>query len=163
MEDAAAFFGHSQRVGFFGKQDQIRNAFNAQLTSSLTGMNQQQFMQMQEQGAAFGTAVGGSRRLGAQAVTNISQRLGLAVQGDQRLLETIQNVTGQVGDQGIADASGMLANLGFRVAGSAPGRFMLAGFTKFNSDGSLGLDEEIMARHRRGELSMDDIRARGQR
>jgi len=161
MEEATQFFAHSQRVGFFGRKDQLVNAMNTRVTQSMTGMTQEQVMAMQEQGAAFGTAIGGSRRLGAQAVTNIAQRLGAAVRGNVGLQETIANITGKVGEEGIGDAAGMLANFGMRVAGSGPGRFMLAGMMKVGPNGEVGIDEDLMRQHLAGNLSMDDIRQRG--
>jgi hypothetical protein len=163
MEDAAQFFGHSQRVGFFGKQDQLKNALNAQVTQSVTGMNQQQFMQMQEQGAAFGTAIGGSRALGARGRTEIANRLGLTAQNNQGFMETLQNMTGKVGEEAIAEAAGQYQMAGQRVAGTALGRYMIAGFTKFGPNGEASIDSELMARQQRGEISMDQIYAMGQR
>lgn len=163
MEDAAQFFGHSQRVGFFGKQDQLKNALNAQVTMSVTGMSQQQFQQMQERGAAFGTAVGGSRALGAKGIENIANRLGMTAMNNQGFMNTLQNMTGKVGEEAIMDAAGQYQMMGQKIAGSSLGRYMIAGFTKFGEDGSASLDEELMARQQRGEVSMDQIYAMGQR
>jgi hypothetical protein len=163
MEDAAQFFGHSQRVGFFGKQDQLKNALNAQVTQSVTGMNQQQFMEMQEKGANFGTAIGGSRALGASGRTAIADRLGFTAQNNQGFMETLQNMTGLTGADAIKEAAGQYQMAGQKVAGTALGRYMIAGFTKFGPNGEASIDSELMARQQRGEISMDQVYAMGQR
>jgi hypothetical protein len=162
MEDAAQFFQHSRSVGFFGRGDQLKNAMNAQLTMSVTGMSRDQVMAMQQQGASWGSAIGGSRGLGATAVTNIAQRIGLAQMGNQQLQETIANITGLTGEEGTGAAAGMMANLGMRIAGTGPGRFMLAGFMK-NGPGGPSIDAEMVEKLKRGEISMDEIRQRGSR
>lgn len=161
MEEATEFFAHSRRVGFLGGREALQNAMNARITMGVTGMNQQQFMNMQEQGAAMGTAIGGYRGLGATAVTNIAQRIGLTQVRNPGLMETIANITGRSDEQGIADASTMIANLGLRVAGTGPGRFMLAGLMKVGPNGEATLDDAAMDQYLRGGTTMGDLRRRG--
>lgn len=163
LEEAGEFFAHSRSVGFFGRQAQIQNAMNAKVTGSLTGMDTQQFMAMQQQGAAFGTAVGGSRALGTMGVTAISNRIGAAIIGNSGLQQTIENITGQTGAAAVGSAAGMMLNLGQRVAGTGPGRFLMAGFMRFDENGQIQLDQDLLERQQRGELGMNDIRSRGMR
>lgn len=163
MEDATEFFSHSRRVGFFGKQDMARNAMNAQVTMSITGMDRSTQMKMQEQAAAAGTAIGGSRSLAVKGTDAIAQRLGIQVRDNPALQSTIQNITGQDGPEGIAALSGMMLNAGQRISGTAAGRFMMAGFMKMGENGEVEIDEKLMESHRRGEVSMDRVRGMGMR
>jgi hypothetical protein len=163
MEDATEFFAHSRRVGFLGRTDQIRNTMNAQVTMSATGMDRATLMKMQEQAASAGTAIGGSRALAVEGVNAIGTRLGLQVRGNPGLQSTIQNITGMGGEEGIAAMSGMLLNAGQRISGTSAGRFMMAGFMKVGENGEVDLDEKLMERHRRGEISMDQVRQMGMR
>lgn len=161
MADATDFFAHSRRVGFLGGNAQMQNAMNAQVTMATTGMDRNQFMQMQMQGAAQGTAIGGSRMLGAKAVSDISSRLGMQLRDNPALQATIQNITGLEGAEGVAAAAGMMANVGQRLSATGPGRFMMAGMMKMDENGNIGLDEGLMERQRRGDLSMSEIRQLG--
>lgn len=143
MEEAGEFFVHSRRVGFLGRQAQLQNVMNAQVTMSATGMNRQQEMAMSETAAAFGTAIGGNRRLSVVAAQRLASNIGLATRSDPRLLETITNMTGKE-DPGAAaaDASVQLMNRGINVMGTGPGRYLLAGLSKFNEDGTVDIDED---------------------
>lgn len=161
MEEAAEFFAHSRRVGFFGRDAQLQNALNARVTGSLTGQNTQQFMAMQQQGASFGSAVGGSRALGTQGVTAIAGRLGAAIQGNAGLQQVIENITGQSGSDAVGAAAGMLQQAGQRIAGTGPGRFLMAGFMRIGENGEVEIDPEMMARQQQGGLGMGEIRRRG--
>lgn len=163
LEEAADFFAHSRRVGFFGREAQVQNAMNARVTGSLTGMDTNQVMAMQGQGAAFGTAVGGSRALGTLGVTAIANRIGAAVIGNPGLQQTLENITGMTGAEAVGGAAGMMQNLGQRIAGTGPGRFIMAGFMKVDANGEVSLDRDLMQRQQRGEVGMGEIRARGMR
>lgn len=161
MADATEFFAHSRRVGFFGAGAAAQNALNAQVSMSATGMDRATHMQMQEQAASAATAIGGSRALGAAGVNAISTRLGLQVSNNPELQATIQNITGLSGPEGLAAMSNRIMNTGQRMAGTAIGRFQMAGAMKIGAGGKVGIDADLMEQFRNGEISMDEIRQRG--
>ena len=163
MADATEFFAHSRRVGFFGSGAAAQNALNAQVTMSATGMDRSTHMQMQEQAASAATAMGGSRLLGVAGADKVATRLGLQVTSNPELQATIQNITGLSGPEGLAAMSNRIMNTGQRMAGTAIGRFQMAGAMKVGANGRVGIDADLMESFRNGEISMDEIRQRGSR
>jgi hypothetical protein len=166
MEEASEFFAQSRSAGFFGKTAQVRNVLNAQLTGGLTGMSTGQVLGMQQAGANMATSMGARRSLGATAVTNIAQQIGMAQQGGRLAEGLIEDVTGGVGGaDGVQIASQKMAGMMAQMfQGSSAGRFMLAGMVKFDERGrAIGVDEEKARRLREGSVSMDELRGAGMR
>jgi hypothetical protein len=162
MEDAADFFSHSRSVGFLGRQSQLQNVMNAQFTSGVTGMSTGQVMSMQQAGAGLAQSMGAKRSLGAKAVTNIAQSLGLAQQQGLLADGALEDVTGMQGPEAIQAASqrfaGVLANV---AQSSAPGRLSMAGLVKFDAKGkAIGIDEDLARQYREGSISISDLKKR---
>lgn len=152
MEEAGAFFQHSARVGFFGRTDQLRNAVQAQVVTGTTGMTQEQFMQLQQSAAGLGSAMGIGRRTMAQAAGNISTTLGLAQQGGLLRQGLLEDITGKVGPEAVADASMQMATLGMRLASSGLGRYEMLGAMTMGPDGRPHIDSGVVRRMSRTEL-----------
>lgn len=162
MEEAADFFAHSRGVGFLGRQAQMQNVLNAQFTSGVTGMNMGQVMGLQQAGAGVAQQFGASRRLGATAVTNIAQQLGVAQQQGRIKEGQLEDVTGLQGPEAIQALSTRFAGAMAGMAQStAPGRLSIAGMVKFDESGkAVGIDEEIAKRYREGNIGVDELRRR---
>jgi hypothetical protein len=164
MEEAADFFAQSRTAGYFGKTAQVKNVLNAQFTGALTGMSTGQVMAMQQQGADMASQFGARRSLGATAVTNVAQQIGLAQQSGQISEGLIEDVTGGVGGaEGVQAASQKMVGLTMQLAkNSSAGRFLMAGMVKFDKNGrALGVDEEKARRLRDGTIDMNELRRAG--
>lgn len=164
MEEATKFFEHSRSVGFLGRKDQLKNTINSQFTASLTGMSMGQVSGLQQAGAGMALSMGARRDLGVTAVTNMAQSLGAAQQEGRIGAGALENITGLQGEDAVSAAAqrftGMMAQTGM---GTAAGRFIMYGASKLDDNGRAVLDEEIMARVKRGDISMDELRSRGMR
>ena len=163
MEEAGQFFQHSARVGFFGRSDQLRNAVQAQVVTGTTGMTQQQFMQLQQGMADFGTATGAGRATMARAAGNIATNIGLAQQSGVIRQGQLEDLTGKVGGEAVADASMRMANLSTRLAASGLGRFEMLGAMVMGPDGKPHIDRNALQRHSMTELRQRGMRASGNR
>lgn len=162
MEEAEQFFAHSRSLGFMGRNAQLKNTMNAQLTSGLTGMSASQVMQLQQGGAGMAQQFGARRSLGVQAVTNIAQRIGLAQREGTLDEGLIENVTGLSGAEGVQAASQKMAGFLMQMSQTAPGRAIMAGAVKFDERGrAVGLDENIIKRLNEGRMSLDELKSRG--
>lgn len=162
MEEAEQFFAHSRSMGFTGRSGQLRNTLNAQVTSGLTGMNMGQVMGLQQAGAGMAMQFGARRSLGANAVTNIAQRIGLAQREGGIEDGLIENVTGMSGAEGVQAASQKMAGFLMQMSQTAPGRAIMAGAVKFDDRGrAIGLDTDIIKKLNEGRMSLDELKRRG--
>lgn len=162
LEDAEQFFSHSRSVGFFGKNDQVKNALNAQLTSGLSGMSSGQFMALQQSGANMAMAMGGNRNAGARAAGNIAQNLALAQNAGLIREGAIENETGELGPDAIKSMANKLTGLSLQLGNTSGGRLMMAGLSKFDSSGKFsGLDQDLLRRFNAGGVSMNELRRKG--
>lgn len=159
MEEAAKFFEHSRSMGFTTRQGQITNMLNAQLTSGLTGMNMGQVMQMQAGGAQQAMGIGASRRLGAEGVTNIANRIAMARDSGVISNELLTDVTGMEGPEAEGAAAqkfyGILQNLSSSPAGKA----MMLGMMKRDASGKVVLDQDLL----QSGPGLDELKRRGGR
>ena len=162
MEEAAEFFAHSRSVGFLGRQAQMQNVMNAQFTSGVTGMSMSSVMQMQQTGANMAQQFGARRSLGASAVTNNAQMLGLAQQTGRIKDGALEDITGLQGDEAVRATAERMTGIVANIARStAVGRLSVAGMTKFDAQGkAIGMDEELVKRYREGSLSKDELQRR---
>ena len=164
MEEASEFFAHSRSVGFLGKSDQLKNALNARYSEATTGMSSGQFMQMQRAGADMGTSMGIGRGRSTKAVTNIAQTLHAGLESGQISEEVLSNLTGLEGPEAIRASAEQLTGLTAQLAKStAPGRLSMFGLAKFGEGGKyLGIDEDMAAKYKRGEIGRQDLMKRVQ-
>jgi hypothetical protein len=161
MEEAADFFAHSRGVGFLGRQAQLQNVLSAQFTAGVTGMTTGQVMGMQAGGAGLATAMGARRSLGATAVTNIAQGLGMAQQTGRLQAGLLEDITGMQGPDAVQAASQQLTEVMMRIGQSPAGRLVMAGMVKFDETGkAIGLDESMVKRLQTGQLSMTELKQR---
>lgn len=159
MEEAADFFSASRQNGFLGRQAQVQNTLNAQFTAGSTGMSTGQVMQMQAGGAGLAQSLGARRSLGATAVTNIAQSLGMAQQSGSLQEGILEDMTGQQGPEAVQAASQRMAEVMSHVAQGPVGRLAMAGMVKFDESGkAVGLDEEKVKKFQRGELGVSELK-----
>jgi hypothetical protein len=162
MEDASEFFAHSRSVGFIGKQAQVQNMMNVQFTSALTGMTQGEVLGMQQGGAQISRQFGAKGRLGAEAVSNIAQKIQYGIERGTVNDELLNDVTGGVGGEkgvGIA-AQRMYANL-LSMSESPVSRLLLAGSLRRKEGGGFEVDKDIVGRINSRSISVDELRSRG--
>jgi hypothetical protein len=162
MEEASEFFAQSRGAGFVGKQAQLKNVMNAQLTSGLTGMSVGQVMSMQQGGANMATQVGARRSQGANAVTNMAQTIGMA-QREGRLSDgMLEDMTGLQGPEAIQAASQRYTEAMYNFSQRSPvGTAMMLGLAKFDESGKvLGLDDDRVKQFQQGSLSINDLKNR---
>ena len=165
MEEAAEFFAHSRSVGFLGKQAQLANVLNSQYTSGMSGMSMQQTMGLQQAGAAAFRQQGISGRIGAQAYTNWAQQLSFAQQNGMIGEGALEDMTGLQGPEAVAAAAQRFGNAAYEMTqNSAAGRLLTYGMMSFDSSGkATGVDKELLARFKRGEVSYHELKSRAGR
>ncbi len=158
MEEAEQFFSASRGAGFYGRSAQLKNVMSAQFTSGVTGASIGQVAGLQQAGADMAMASGARRGLGATAVTNMAQSIGLA-QASGKLREgAVEDVTGLQGPEAqMALAQKMYGGM-MNFGKTAAGRLAMAGMMKFEGDRAVGVDEEKVKAFQRGELSVDDLK-----
>lgn len=162
MEEAEQFFAHSRSVGFLGKQGQLRNALSAQLTAGMTGMSNGQVMALQSAGAGMATQVGARRSLGASAVTNMAQTIGLAQRTGRIQEGMLEDMTGLQGGDAVQAAAQRMTEAMYNFSQRSPvGRLMMAGLAKFDDNGkAVGLDEKLVRQLQNGSISIEDLKRR---
>jgi hypothetical protein len=163
MEEAEQFFTQSRSAGFYGRGAQLKNIMAAQFTSGVTGATVGQVVALQQAGADMAMQIGARRGLGATAVTNIAQNIGLA-QREGRLREgAVEDVTGLQGPEAqLALAQRMFQGM-VRFGQTAPGRLLMAGMMKYEGGRAVGVDEELARRFSQGLISVDELKARASR
>jgi hypothetical protein len=164
MDQASEFFSQSRSVGFYGRQATIQNVLQAQFTAGVTGMSGGQVMQLQQAGAGMAQAMGAQRVLGARAVTNIAQQLGMAQQNGALREGQLENITGLQGPEATQAAAQRLTQVMMNIAQNPVGRLAMAGMVKFDATGkAIGMDEEMVGRLQRGEVTTSELMQRAGR
>lgn len=160
MEEAEQFFTASRGAGFYGRASQMKNVISAQFTSGVTGASIGQVAGLQQAGADMAMSFGARRGLGAQAVTNIAQNIGLA-QREGRLREgAVEDATGMQGPEAqMALAQKMFGGM-MNFGRTAAGRLAMAGMMKFEGDRAVGVDEDMARRFNQGLVSVDELKRR---
>lgn len=160
MEGALQAFGEARMSGFYSKSDITKSILNRQFTASLTGMNQGQIGALQAFGAEMGHATGGSRRTGAQHIMRTAGQLGMANQLGYLSNEQIMEMTGKEGAAGIQDLSAQMTQLGYQMGNSNVGQALTLALGEMRDGRYTGrMDEELVARVRRGELSLGELKS----
>lgn len=158
MEEAEQFFSASRGAGFYGKAAQLKNVQSAQFTSGVTGASIGQVAGLQAAGADMAMGSGARRGLGATAVTNMAQSIGLAQAGGRLREGAVEDVTGLQGPEAqMALAQKMYGGM-MNFGKTSAGRLAMAGMMKFEGDRAVGVDEEKVKAFQRGELSVEDLK-----
>lgn len=159
MEEALPFFQEARQSGFFTTADILKNALNRQITSGLTGMNQQQISSLQAAGAQMSFQMFGNRRAGARLVTRLAQQLGTEREMGFLSNEQLLELTGAEGGEGINRLSRQMAMATMRLSRSPLGQALAMAVGEVDKSGRFtgGIDETIAARIRRGELGRAEI------
>lgn len=160
LEGALQAFGEARMSGFYSKGDITRNVLNRSVTSSLTGMNQGQIGALQQYGAEMGHAYGGSRRSGAVNMLRTANQLGAANQMGILTNDQIMEMTGKEGAEGIQDLAGQMGQLSYRMGNSNVGQALTLALGKQENGRYTGaMDQELVEKVRRGELSLGELKA----
>lgn len=160
LDDAASAFGEARRSGFYSQGEVVKNAINRQVTSGLTGMNQQQVGQMQQYGAQMGFATGGSRASGAKLITRTAQQLGMMNQAGMLTNDQIMELTGEEGGAGIQSMAASLTEAGYKMSKSSLGTAMTLALGETKDGRYTGkMDQTLTERMRRGEIGKTELMA----
>lgn len=159
MEGALKVFGEARMSGFYSKADILRNTINSQVTSSLTGMSAGQVSALQRYGGEMGHATGGSRRTGAIHIQRSAAQLGMANQMGVLSNDQILEMTGKEGAEGIQDLAVSMTQLGYKMSRSNVGQALtLALGEKVDGRYTGKMDQELVEKVRRGELSLGELK-----
>lgn len=161
MEEASQFFEQSRLMGFTSRQSQLQNTLQAQYTSGMTGMTMGQTTGMMAGGAQQARAFGARGRFGAQGVTNIAQRIQAGLQTGAIEESLLTDVTGMEGPESVGAAAQGVYQLMMGMSQTAPGRLIMAGALRRGANGRFEIDQDVVRRLNRGEMTIDQLRARG--
>jgi hypothetical protein len=158
LEEAAGAMGEARRSGFYSQTDIVKNAVNRQVTSGLTGMNQQQVGALQQFGAQIGFSTGGSRAAGARNATRTAQQIGMMNQMGILSNDQIAEMTGEEGGAGIQSLAASLTEAGYKMSRSSLGTALALATGEVRDGRYTGkMDQDIVNRVRRGEISKDEL------
>jgi len=161
MEEAAQFFEHNRSIGMSSKTAQLRNTLNSQFTSGMTGMTQGQTMQMEQGGAQIARQFGARGVYGAAGVQRMSQNIQGALEGGFLDADTLADVTGGMqGPEAVGAAAQRMYGLMTNLSQTSPGQLIIAGAMKRDKNGKVMLDEDVIKQLNRGEISVNDLKAR---
>jgi hypothetical protein len=160
MEGALQAFGEARGAGFYSNTAVARNVLNRQVTASLTGMNQGQIGGLQAYGADMSHSLGGSRAGGAQNMLRTAGQLGMANQMGILSNNQIMEMTGKEGAEGIQDLSAQMSQLSYKMGRSNVGQALTLALGKQENGRYTGeMDQELVDKVRRGELSLGELKS----
>jgi len=161
LTEALSFARQSKQLGIFSGAGQVNFAQEMRTAEATTGLNRDQLFQLSAQGAQISRAVGGYGRQGAVGALRTAETLGAAVQSGAINEEMLSEATGGLtGAEAMQAAVGDMMQRTARFSRRAMGRF--SHFAMANEDGT-GLDPEMMARFRTGDLSVSEVSGRAHR
>lgn len=158
MEEAMQAFQESRQAGFYSPQAIKQNILQRQITSGLTGMNQQQVNALQQYGAQSSVAMGGSRAGGSNSITRVSKELGMAQQMGLLTDDRVMELTGQGGSEGLATLAGSLNDVGQRMGRSSLGTAMTLALGETKDGRYTGnMDQDLVQRVRSGQINKEEL------
>jgi hypothetical protein len=158
MEGALQSFSESRLSGFYTDQEIRGNQILKQVTASVTGMTQEQVSRLQQFGGEVSHSRGGSRQIGARAITRTANQLGMANQLGILSNSQIVEMTGKEGAEGLQDMAVSLNNLGYKMARSGVGTAMTLAMGEVVDGRYTGaMDQELLERFRSGGLSKGEL------
>ncbi len=160
MEGALQAFGEARTSGFYSKTDIAKNIIGRQVTASLTGMNQGQIGGLQNFGAEMSHSLGGSRAGGAKNMLRTMGQLGMANQMGILSNDQIVEMTGKEGAEGLQDLSGQMSQLSYQMGRSNVGQALTLALGQQENGRYTGkMDQELVEKVRRGELSLEELKS----
>lgn len=164
MEGALQAFGEARMSGFYNKMDISKNVLQRQVVAGVSGMNQGQIGGLQMYGAELAHSLGGSRAGGARNMLRTAGQLGMANQMGILSNDMIMEMTGKEGAEGIQELSGMMGQLSYRMGRSNVGQALTLALGKVENGRYTGeMDQELVERVRRGELSLSELKSMARR
>lgn len=161
LQEAQNFVRQSQQSGIYNSNDQAAFAARIRTAVATTGMNQEQVMQLSSMGASMARAAGGRGYQGAFGAARAATQLGSAIQGGYLSQELLSEATGGLqGSEAVQAFTMRMMGMTDRFSRSGAGRYMTFALSNERGD---GIDQEMMARMRAGDISVSEIRQRAQR
>ena len=159
MEEALQMFGESRKAGFYSTADIMKNAVNRQVVGATTGMSQGQVGALQQYGADMGHATGGSRASGSRLVSRTAAQYGMMNQMGVISNEDIMEMTGKEGAEGIQDMAAQMSQASYRMSRTSLGTASTLALGEMVGGRFTGkMDEDLVARYRRGEFSLSELK-----
>ncbi len=160
MEGALKTFGEARMSGFYNQGDISRNVLQRQVVAGVTGMNQGQIGGLQMYGAEMAHSLGGSRAGGAKNMLRTAGQLGMANQMGILSNDQIMEMTGKEGAEGIQDLSANMAQLSYKMGRSNVGQALTLALGRQENGRYTGeMDQELVEKVRRGELSLSELKS----
>lgn len=160
MEGALKTFGEARMSGIYGQGDIARNTLQRQVVAGVTGMNQGQIGGLQMYGADMAHSLGGSRAGGAKNMLRTAGQLGMANQMGILSNDQIMEMTGKEGAEGIQDLSANMAQLSYKMGSSNVGQALTLALGQQKNGRYTGeMDQELVEKVRRGELSLSELKS----
>lgn len=161
LEGASEFMQQSRSMGFFSGQDISRNLMSTRMNAAATGMSVPQLQQIGQMGSQMGMAMGMRGQTGARYAQGLAGQIGSSMQSgalsEEQLFEATGGLTGSEGVQALT-GSVMQANQRFLRRGA--GRVLTAAAWDAETG---GVNQEVMERIRRGEISFQEARTMARR
>ncbi len=116
MEDMAPIMQQAVQSGFFNFEDIRRNAALNKYTQGVgVGFSDGRIEGLQQFGSSTFHAMGGKRQLGAEAIRTLSGKLSVGLQRGVINEQTLNEYTGKMGEDAIADVSQQLLSANARI------------------------------------------------
>lgn len=161
LEGASEFMTQSRQMGFFSGQDISRNLLQTRLGAASTGMSVGQMQQIGQMGSQMGMSMGWRGRTGAGAAQNIATNIGTAVRTGALSEEQLFEATGGLqGAEGVQALTSRMMQVNNRFLSRGAGRVLTAAMWDPETG---GINQEVMERIQRGEISFQEARSMGRR
>jgi hypothetical protein len=161
LTEALNFVNESKQAGIFQQMDRAQFATQIRNVTQVTGMSRQDAMSMAVQGASIARQAGGVGAQGAMGAMRMATTMGTALTtgavSEAQLSEATGGLTGQAAIQ--AFTGNMMQRTGRFLRRPGMGRFSL--YALAGQDG--GVDPEMMARFRTGDITVGEVSQRARR
>jgi hypothetical protein len=157
LDEAAEFFDHSRRMGFFGRSDHLKQTLNRQIAGGMTGMSQNQVMAAESFGADMAQSIGARRHLGAEAATKTVTMLGAAQRQGIISEQQLTQMTGLTGSDAVQATAERLMQANMQLSGTAAGRAAIFGLIE-GSGKDIRINQERAEQLIRGEIGVGDLK-----
>lgn len=161
LEGATEFMTQSRQMGFFSGRDISQNLMNTRMTAATTGMSVGQVQQIGQMGSQMGMSMGMRGRTGARVAQNLAGQIGSSVRSGALSDEQLFEATGGLqGAEGVQALTGTVMQANNRFLSRGAGRVLTAAAWDAETG---GVNQEVMERIQRGEISFQEARRMGRR
>lgn len=162
LQEALPLVGQLQQMGMWTAKDVLGTA--AGIKAAGPG-GAQAMMGAMQQGAQMSYAMGGKLESGARLGQELFNQVSAATRVGTFSSQDIRNMTGGVGGvEGQRMVAGSMQQVMAGFGQTAMGRLMMAGLGQVKNNEFTGrMDEQLLAKFQRGEISVGELQGMGQR